>query len=82
MASGAARALARKLRDGDPEMIALLRDLLRETRGDLDASAKAVGLAGKSTLWRVAYGRSGGCAAVRLAIAELGRAPGRQREDA
>lgn len=80
MATGDARALARKLRDGDAELTALLRDLLRETAGDLDTTARTLGLAGKSSLWRIAYGRGEGCAAVRLAIAELGRAPGRRAD--
>lgn len=50
-----ARALAARLRASDTEALTLLRDALQLCDGAIGGACEALGFAGPSTLWRIAY---------------------------
>lgn len=67
--------IAAKLRACDACALADLKLALQVSSGSIGVAAQLIGLAGASSLWRIAYG----VAEVRQIISEHGRARGRPR---
>jgi hypothetical protein len=72
-----ANAFARRLRAGDPDALDDLNIALQFAGGSIGDAAILVGLAGASSLWRIAYAAP----AVRAVVAEHGRRRGRVRKE-
>ena len=67
-----ARQIGARLAAGETEALLSLVRALHATNGNLEESAHIIGLAGASSLWRIAYRSQD----VRIVLAKLSRRPG------